>query len=228
MVRTSCINQIPIFDILNEEQKNYVLSLVERKTFKAGQTIYSPGMKANSLYILSSGRIRIYRLSESGKEQLLRIIIPGEFTGELALFKEGVYEAFAEALEDVQICMIHHNKFKNLLLEFPSVSSKMLEVLANRLSVSEEQTAWISTESVRDRLIHYLARSSYKIKNKDTIVDLTLPKKDLASYLGTTPESLSREWTHLTNKGIIQTISKNKIKLNGIYLGSYFCEICQR
>lgn len=216
MATKSFINQIPIFNILNEEQKNYVLTLVEYKSFKAGEAIYTPGAKANSLYILNSGKIRIYRLSESGKEQLLRIIIPGEFTGELALFKEGIYEAFAEALEDVKICMIHHDKFKNLLLKFPTVSTKMLEILANRLSNSEEQTAWISTESVRDRLIHYLFRSSYLNENKETIVELLMPKKDLASYLGTTPESLSREWTHLIEKGIIKNVSKNKIKLIGV------------
>ncbi|MFA7436152.1 MAG: Crp/Fnr family transcriptional regulator [Bacilli bacterium] len=213
MANCNCIDQIPIFDILNHEQKHYVSSLVEQRSYKAGQTIYIPGDEANSLYIVSSGRIRIYRLSESGKEQLLRIVIPGEFTGELALFKEGIYEAFAEALDDVNICMIHHNSFKNLLLKFPRVSIKMLQVLANRLSSSEEQTAWISTESVRDRLIHYLVRSSYLNPNKEMIVKLSLPKKDLASYLGTTPESLSREWTNLLDSGKIKNIEKNKIKL---------------
>src|SRR5690554_2465358 len=147
MANCNCIDQIPIFDILNHEQKHYVSSLVEQRSYKAGQTIYIPGDEANSLYIVSSGRIRIYRLSESGKEQLLRIVIPGEFTGELALFKEGIYEAFAEALDDVTICFIHHDSFNKLLKEFPMISVKMLEVLANRLSISEEQTAWILIES---------------------------------------------------------------------------------
>lgn len=221
MATCNCIDQIPIFNTLTSEQKDYISSLIEQKSYKAGQTIYVPGAKANSLYILNSGKVRVYRLSESGKEQLLRIIIPGEFTGELALFKEGVYEAFAEALEDVSICMIHHDSFKKLLLKFPIISTKMLEVLANRLSISEEQTAWISTESVRDRLIHYLVRTSFLNENNEHIVVLTLPKKDLASYLGTTPESLSREWTYLQDTGKIKILSKNMLRLINLNIDLY-------
>lgn len=221
MAFCNCIHKIPIFNNLSPEQKHYVASLVQQKKYKSGQTIYIPGEKANALYIVNSGRIRIYRLSESGKEQLLRIIISGEFTGELALFKEGVYEAFAEAIDDVTICFIHHDSFKKLLKEFPMISVKMLEVLANRLSISEEQTAWISTESVKDRLIHYLVRSSYINDKSKRVVALTLPKKDLASYLGTTPESFSREWTNLVEQGKIQPLSKNLIKLVKIDIELY-------
>jgi|SRR5690625_918907 len=219
--KTNCVSQIPLFDVLNNEEKDFVHSFVIHKTFKAGETIYSPGEIANSIYIISSGKIRIYRLSENGKEQLVRMLVSGEFTGELALFKEGIYEAFAESLEDTTICMIRHNDFKKILLKYPLISTKMLEVLANRLSTSEEQTTFISTETVRDRLIHYLSRM--QDSNNELTLDIT--KKDLASYLGTTPESLSREFTKLINDKTLSLINKNTYKLHGFNLNIKPCKI---
>ncbi|MFA5692598.1 MAG: Crp/Fnr family transcriptional regulator [Acholeplasmataceae bacterium] len=213
--KLNCIHHIPLFRVLNEDEKNSVFDFVYTKKYKAGELIYRPNEKASSIYIVSSGKIRIYRLAENGKEQLLRILIPGDFTGELALFKEGIYEAYAESIEDTTLCMINHYDFKKLLTKYPLLSTKMLEVLANRLSSSEEQTAWIATETVRDRLIHYLSRIAPLNNEHEKIINLNITKKDLASYLGTTPESLSREWTKLENENIIKQLNKKKVKLIG-------------
>lgn len=221
----NCINNIPLFEILNKKQKDFVFKYVKHKSFKAGETIYIPGEQADSLYIISSGKIRIYRLSLNGKEQLIRLLIPGEFTGELALFKKGEYEAYAEALVDTNICTINHHDFKNILVDYPEIATTMLSELSNRLSDSEQQTAWITTKTVRERLIHYLARSASLDKNKTCVIDFNIAKKDLASYLGTTPETLSREWTKLESEGIIKQLSKNKIMLIGLNIDFNACNI---
>lgn len=152
-------------------------------------------------------------------------LIPGEFTGELALFKRGIYEAFAEALEDTFICMIKHQDFKKLLLTYPLISTTMLEELANRLAISEEQTAWVATETVKDRLIHYLSRSASFDSDGNSFFDLNMSKKDLAYYLGTTPESLSREWTNLELLGTIRQIDRKKVQLHGLGLNIKSCVI---
>ena len=221
--KLNCIHNIPLFKVLTNEEKEYVREFVYTKSYKKGELLYIPNEKAYTLNILSSGRVRIYRLAENGKEQLLRILIPGEFTGELALFKEGIYEAYAESLEDSTLCMINHSDFKDLLIKYPKVSTKMLEVLALRLSISEEQTAWIGLETVRDRLIHYLSRIAPLNNLQEKIVTLDMPKKDLASYLGTTPESLSREWTNLEKENIIKQLSKDKVLLIGLSFGLNVC-----
>ncbi len=198
------LDQIPLFSLLQKDEKAAITEYIKTKTFKANESLYRPGEKAFSLYIVKRGKIRIYRLAENGKEQLIRILIAGEFTGELALFKEGIYEAFAESLEETELYLITHDDFKKVLLEYPAVSVTMLQVLAKRLSDSEEQTSWIGTESVRDRLLHYLSRTAVK-ENGKMVVTLNMTKRDLASYLGTTPETLSREWTKLENEQKIIT-----------------------
>lgn len=207
-----CICAVPLFQSLTSEQKEQIHSLIHHKHYSRGETIYRPGETAESLYVLQSGKIRIYRLSESGKEQLIRIVMPGEFTGELALFKKGFYEAFAEAQTDCSICAIKHNDFRELLMQYPATSIEMLAVIANRLGTSEQQTAWATTETVKERLLHFLA-SSVDSDESEPVVELKMAKKDLASYLGTTSESLSREIAHLEKENKIEEIAYGKFKL---------------
>lgn len=207
-----CIDSIPLFQSLAPIQKKRIHSLIHSKHYSRGETIYRPGETADSLYVLRSGKIRVYRLSDSGKEQLIRIVYPGEFTGELALFKKGIYEAFTEALTDCSICAIKHTDFRELLLHYPLIAVEMLATISNRLGMSEQQTAWATTETVRNRLLHFLI-SLVDSKENEPIIELKMAKKDLASYLGTTSESLSRELAHLEKEHVIQEISYGKIKL---------------
>jgi len=207
-----CISTVPLFQSLTIEQMGKVHSLIRQKHYSQGESIYRPGETADSFYFLKSGKLRVYRLSETGKEQLIRMVNQNEFTGELALFKKGIYEAFAQAQTDCSICAIKHEDFRELLLEHPSISIEMLGTITNRLSTSEQQTAWATTETVRNRLLHFLISLSDPIE-KEPIVELNMAKKDLASYLGTTSESLSRELSWLEKEKIIKEIAYGTFKL---------------
>ena len=88
----------------------------------------------------------------------------------------------------------------------------MLAVIANRLGTSEQQTAWATTETVKERLLHFLA-SLVDSDESEPVVELKMAKKDLASYLGTTSESLSREIAHLEKENKIEEIAYGKFKL---------------
>lgn len=211
-----CIDHISLFNTLTTEQKEQVKSLIHIKYYDHGETIYSPGQTADALYILKSGTLRIYRLADTGKEQLIRMVPEGEFTGELALFKKGIYEAFAEAKTDCCIWAIKHSDFRQLLIQYPEISIKMLSTISERLGSSEQQTAWATTETVKERLLHFLI-SLVHSQEKEPIVELNMAKKDLASYLGTTSESLSRELARLVKERVIEEVAYGKIKLMNVY-----------
>lgn len=222
---TNCIDSLYLFNSLTKEQRSLIFKLVRHRSYLAGERIYSPGETANSVYIISSGKARIYRLSENGREQLIRLLVPGEFTGELALFKEGIYEAYAESIEDTRICMIHHSDFKLLLESYPEISVKMLATLANRLSSSEEQSMMIGTETAKERIMHYLTKSAVVNTNNEIVVNLKITKRDLASYLGVTPETLSRQWRVLEEEGVIVQKSRSLVKLIGVNIDFGSCMI---
>ena len=122
----ACVSLVPIFNHLEPVQMDEIMKTVHSASFKKGEIIYHAGDESNSLYIVNRGKIRIYRLSESGREQLVRMLNPGDFTGELALFQDGIHEAYAEAIADTDVCMIKREDLQEFLLKYPSISLKIL------------------------------------------------------------------------------------------------------
>ena len=206
-----CISLVPIFNHLEEEQMDEVMALIHSRSYKKGEDIYQNGNASDALYIVRRGRVKIYRISESGKEQILRILNPGDFTGELALFNESVHDAFASALVDTDICMIKRNDLQNLLLKYPNISMKILSELSHRLAQSETQTTR-ATERVELRIALFLVESMDH-NSKSDVITLPMSKKDLASYLGTTPETISRKLLEFEDAGLIKQLSNKSIKI---------------
>lgn len=207
----SCINLVPIFNHLDDTQKDEILGLINSLKVKKGEMIYRAGDASDSLYIVSSGKIKIYRLSESGKEQLVRILRAGDFTGELALFSETIHEAYAEAMLDTLMCTIRRSDLQELLLKYPSISLKLLNEFSNRLELSEKQTARFATEKVDTRIALFLAEHA---EDHNTLnFKLPMSRKDLASYLGTTPETISRKLFELEDSGLIIQKPKSAIEI---------------
>ncbi len=216
-----CISLVPIFNHLSEEQMVEISELTHAVEYKKGEIIYRAQEASNALYILSRGKIKIYRISESGKDQIQRILTPGEFTGELALFnEEEIHDSYAEALEEVQICMVKREDFSKLLQKYPSIALKVLSEFSKRLEASEKQAIRIATEKVETRIAMYLAETMDRYGENQTFT-IPMKKKDLASHLGTTPETISRKLLELEEAKLISQLPQNKIKvldLDGLLL----------
>lgn len=208
----SCVSLVPIFNHLEKSQMDEIMALTHSLTYKKGEMIYRAGDQSDSLYIVNIGRVRIYRLSESGKEQLLRILKPGDFTGELALFSESIHEAYATAMVDTSICSVKRSDLQNLLIKYPSISLKVMEEFSNRLEKVEKQTTRLATEKVDTRIALFLAEC-IEAGSENNEITLPMNKKDLASYLGTTPETISRKLLEFETLGYIKQISNKKIQI---------------
>lgn len=206
-----CVSLVPIFNHLEKDQMKKVMERVRSVPFKKGEIIYHAGDESDSLYIVNHGKIKIYRLSDTGKEQMLRVLSPGDFTGELALFKESTHEAYAEALMDTKICMIKRPDLQQFLLTYPTIALKILTEFSHRLDESETQTTRFATEKVETRLALFLAECVEDEDNPEFV--LPMSKKDLASYLGTTPETISRKLTEFEEQGLIEQKPKRTIKI---------------
>ncbi|HCW03228.1 MAG TPA: Crp/Fnr family transcriptional regulator [Clostridium sp.] len=208
----ACISLVPIFNHLEEKQMEEISKVTRSVSYKKKEIIYSAGEKSDSLYIVASGKVRIYRLSESGKEQLVRILKAGDFTGELALFNESIHEAYAETMVDTNICMITRKDLQVFLMKYPSISLMILSEFSKRLESSEKQSARFATEKVERRIALFLTEC---VEDDEETREFQLPmsKKDLASYLGTTPETLSRKLTEFEDLGYIKQIEQRKIRI---------------
>lgn len=206
-----CVSSVPIFNHLKEEQLQDVMQVVKSVRYKRGEILFHAGDESDSLYIVNRGHVKIYRLSDLGREQLVRLLYPGDFTGELALFKATVLENFAEAVEDSQICVIKRDDLQQLLVKYPTISIKVLNEFANRLANSEKQSASFVSEKVETRIALYLKEQ--KENQENHTFELPMSKKDLASFLGTTPETLSRRLTDFETSGAIQQNGQRNITI---------------
>lgn len=197
---TGCVRTVPIFNHLSDEQLHEVMQVVHSNLYQTGEHIFRADQETVGLYIVHSGKVRLYRLNEQGKEQLVRLLLPGDFTGELALFLDQAHDVYAEVIEAGQVCRINKADVSALLKRFPNIALALLTRLAQRLDEAEHNAQQVATESVEQRLVNFLSRL---ITTEERPYRLTLPmkRKDLAAHLGTTPETVSRILKRLEREG---------------------------
>lgn len=212
-----CVRLVPIFNHLDDETMDRVGSMAHTKTIKKGEMLYRAQEEDDTLYIISKGRVKIYRLSDGGKEQLVRILNPGDFTGEWTVFNaSGQHEDYAEALKDTSICVLRNEDVRKLLSDYPAISLKFLSAMSQRLAKSERQTSQVATGQIGSRLVMFLADLiDTPLEGQHTVV-LPMNRKEIASYLGTTPESISRKFSELEEKGLIRQQTNKKIIIENL------------
>lgn len=208
----SCVTRVPIFRHLEPDERREIAAAIRPIRLRRRELLYRAGEPADALYIVNRGKIRIFRISENGKEQVLRILQQGDFTGELALFRESVHESFAEAMEDTGICRITRRELQAFLLKYPTIALKILAEFSERLDQSEKQATRIATEKADTRIAHYLVEAMRQ-PAVPQVIDLPMNRKDLASYLGTTPETISRKLAEFEEAGYIRQLSARRIEI---------------
>ncbi|WP_246147578.1 Crp/Fnr family transcriptional regulator [Secundilactobacillus folii] len=207
----ACVKLVPIFQSLDHQTLAAVADLVQERHVAKGEFVFLAGDRANSLIILARGQVKVSQSSPSGREQMIRLLKTGDFDGESVLFEDSERQTSAEALTDTQICMITRADFQQLINDSPAVAVNMLNTLGKRVSQLEAQAAATLTTSVGERLANYLVETSSELEKQD--FDLPLQKKDLAAYLGTSPETISRKLKQFSTDGLITQKGRNHITL---------------
>ncbi len=216
----SCMEHVPIFASLSQEEKMEIVEIASSRSFEKGETIYRAGDEGGTLFVLYTGRAKLFRLNANGKEQVLRLVEPGEFIGELSLFSSLPLTDNAQALEATTMCVLQGQRLKGLMAKYPSIAFKVMDELSRRLEKAENRIEDISLSSVTKRVAGAMLELS---KGKEEFL-LPMTKGDLASQLGMTQETLSRKLAALQEEGLIllkghrKVIIKNKSELEAVSL----------
>ncbi len=209
---SNCIEIVPIFSNLTEEEMLEIANITTEAKFDKGSYVYMANDLGGKLYVLHSGRVKISRLNINGKEQVLRIVEPGEFMGELTLLSNTPLTDNAEVLEKTLMCMIDGNKLKELMNKYPSIAFKVMEVLSKRLEQAESLIEKINLNTVEQRL----ALALLDLVNQRNEITLNMTKGDFASSIGMSQETLSRKLTSFQDEGVIELIGQRKIIVKNI------------
>ncbi|NLF03914.1 MAG: Crp/Fnr family transcriptional regulator [Actinomycetales bacterium] len=198
-----CVSRVPIFAGLSPAEQDEVHELARPRRVADGERVYTEGGPTASLLVVNTGRLRLTRSNRAGAEQLLRVLSPGGFVG-VESFLTGAHPGHsATAMGDAVLCEFRHDDLGGLLDRYPEVGAAMLAALAEQLSRTEERLVAQTLEPVERRVAVYLVELPSRPDPRGLRIELPLAKKDIASYLGTSPESLSRSLRALAEAGII-------------------------
>lgn len=203
----SCLAAVPIFQGLSKAERLEVAGVTEAKTFKKGEHIYLAGDRDAALYVLHKGRVKLYRLSASGREQVLRVLGPGEFFGELSLFSNEIHADSAQTLGEVTMCVLEGAPMKELMTRTPVIALKVMDSLSRRLEKADSLLEAVTLSSVGQRLAAMLL----ELSNGKKTLTLPMSKGDLASQLGMSQETLSRKLTAMAEEGLLELEGQRKI-----------------
>jgi CRP/FNR family transcriptional regulator len=197
------IAQTPLFGGLPDDQLRAIRAIAVTRRFDKGQSIFSEGQPGDGFYVVMSGRIKIFKVSAEGKEQILHIFGPGEPFGEVPVFSGKPFPANAEAIAASQLLFFPKQAFIALTSATPSLALNMLAVLSLRLRQFTVQIENLSLKEVPGRLASYLIYLAAEQAAADSVT-LTISKGQLASLLGTIPETLSRMMAKMAGMGLIE------------------------
>lgn len=203
---------IHLFKDLPDAHLDELAMILADQVFKKGQLIFSEGDAATGFYVVIAGRVKIFKLSVEGKEQILHIFGPGAPIGEVAVFEGKRFPAHAESLEDSRLFFFPRNAFLRLINDNPSIALHMLAVLSRRLRHFAALIDDLSLKEVPARLAAYLLYLSETQKRADNL-SLDISKGQLSSLLGTIPVTLSRILTKMSDAGLIRSIGVRGIQI---------------
>lgn len=209
-----CARKAPIFSVLDNDQLKEVMSRINRRRYKKGQVLFFEGDVSDKFYIINKGKIKIFKYTKEGKEQILYILSEGDFIGYLSLLKKGKFDFNAEALEDVSLCLLTKDQFDDIVKKTPEISLKILENLHDRLVSLEKLVQTLSTKDIESRIAGILKSfaEDFGYKEKEgTVIDMPLSREEMANYIGVTRETMSRKLSSMEDEGLIELVGNKRI-----------------
>jgi CRP/FNR family transcriptional regulator, cyclic AMP receptor protein len=204
--KAKALTRVPIFNGLAEHELNFISQRSVMRQYGAGEQIFGEGEPCQGLYVVETGRVKIFKTSAGGREQVLSIDGPGSSVAELPVFDGGNYPASASAVTDSAMVFVSRQDFQSLCMEYPTVALKVLKVVGGRLRRLVGIIEELSFTTVKHRLAALLLNMAKEAGHKSgKSVEFTLPatNQDLAAMIGTVRELVSRNLSRLQAEGIV-------------------------
>jgi CRP-like cAMP-binding protein len=179
--------------------------------YKRGQTIFFQGNPPFGLYCINSGKIKVSKLGNDGKESIIRIAGPGDVLGHRSLFSEENYTATATVLEDAAICFLDKKFIYKAVEKEPTIALNLIQKLSKEMGSAEARSAALSQKNVRERLAELLLmlKKTYGVKEENRWrLDIKLTREEMASMVGTANETVIRFISEFKEEGLIEQEGK--------------------
>jgi len=200
---TEAIPRSALFKGLSDDHLKDIRRIGIDRRFGKREPVFFEGEDCKGFFLVIEGMVRVFKVSVEGKEQTLHFFGPGEPLGEVPVFSGQPFPANAEAIEPSRLIFFPRQAFVDLISVNPSLSLNLLAVLSMRLHQFAAQIENLSLKEVPARVASHLVYLAEEQGREDSVT-LTISKGQLASLLGTIPETLSRIFARMTDQGFIR------------------------
>jgi CRP-like cAMP-binding protein len=185
--------------------------------FQKGQTLFIDGGPSFGVYCVGHGNIKVTKMSNDGKESIVRIATHGNIVGHRSVFAGNSYHATATSINESHVCFIDKEYILKMAKTNPGMAFKFLRIISTDLGLSESRLADFSHKNVRERvagLFIYLAKKfghEVELDNNKTgnVIDIKLSREEMASLIGTATETLIRFISEFKEEGILTQEKKS-------------------
>jgi len=204
------------FSSLKALGKEELLRMAECKTsytIKKGEPIFEEGETTNGIYCIKEGVCKLSKLSSNGKDQIVKLVKPGELLGQRSMITDEPANLSAVALEDIEVCFIPKTEIMQFFNQNNNFSMNVMKTICGDLKDADEHMIDMAQKSVKERLAGTLLylEETFGI-DKDGTLQLQLSREELAGMIGTATESCIRLLSELNKSDIIELVGK-KIKI---------------
>ncbi len=207
-----CMTEVDIFCDLDETEMDALSKAAPMKSYPPGALIYTPHQPLETLFILKRGRIRIFRVSRDGRALTTAIIEPGTIFGEMVIVGQQMHDSFAEALDEVVVCVMTKADVRRLLLGDPRISARISETLGRRLSEIEQRLSDAVFKSVPERIAGTLVTlaTGHPERFLGRGHQIKLTHEQLAALAGTSRETTTKVLGEFADRALI-TLGRGRI-----------------
>lgn len=188
---------LSVCSALDESELHALAEIVDPRCVSAKTTMFSQGEEATSVFNITEGMARLYKLLPDGRRQIIGFALPGDFLG---LSLSDRFSFSADAVDDMRVCRIARSRFSHQLDEKPHLLKRLHEMAANELMIAQDQMVVLGRRSAEERLAVFLLglRARFaRIHHLSPTVPLPMSRQDIADYLGLTIETVSRTFSKL-------------------------------
>jgi CRP/FNR family transcriptional regulator len=178
--------------------------------YKKGQVIFHEDSRPLGIFCVNKGKIKLVKTGDDGKEQILRLIKPGDLMGYRAVLSGDKYSASAVVMEEAGVCFIPKDLFMAVLQKDGQLSFEIMKLLSDDLRKAEVSITHFAQKPVRERLAEALLfiKESYGFKEDGKTIDLKISREDLANLVGTATETTIRLLGELKHEGVVHLEGK--------------------
>ncbi len=196
---------------LHDEQLKVFSGITAEKEFKDKQSIFLQQEHSKHLYNITKGNIKIYKLLNDGRIQIIGFLYPGDFFGS---YKKGRFNYSAEAIGDVRLCVFKQEVLDIYLEKNMNLAKELLHMTSHELTLAQDRIGVLGKMNANERVAKFILNISdqrARIGWQDNPISLPMTRQDIADYLGLTLETVSREITRFKTSNLIKVMSSKQI-----------------